>query len=245
MKIPKPNLSMLAPTCAILLAAAAVAPAPAQILDQEQPLHPYSFNGDATWALWQQGITVGIAGPLVGIEIYVYEEGGQPPGNAIVFVNAGAPGQSDPHDFDVYFDPSQPHWVYIDTSSANLDFDVNDEFVIGVQGTGEGFWFGGSSPSPGGPYDRGALWSGGTIYQQGQYDMAFRTYVGEAAVLGDLNCDGVLDAFDIDPFVLALTDPAGYAAAWPDCDIMLADCNGDGVVNAFDIDPFVELLTGG
>ena len=61
---------------------------------------------------------------------------------------------------------------------------------------------------------------------------------------GDLNCDCLIDAFDIDPFVLALTDPAGYAAAWPDCDHMLADCNGDGVVDAFDIDPFVELLTG-
>ena len=55
----------------------------------------------------------------------------------------------------------------------------------------------------------------------------------------------MVNAFDIDPFVLALTDPAGYAAAWPDCDRMLADCNGDGVVNAFDIDPFVELLIGG
>ena len=64
-------------------------------------------------------------------------------------------------------------------------------------------------------------------------------------VRGDLNCDGVVNAFDIDPFVLALTDPAGYAAAWPNCDFMNADCNGDGEVNAFDIDPFVELLTGG
>ena len=62
---------------------------------------------------------------------------------------------------------------------------------------------------------------------------------------GDLNCDGAVNAFDIDPFVLALTDPSGYAAAYPDCDIMLADCNGDGIVDAFDIDPFVELLTGG
>ena len=62
--------------------------------------------------------------------------------------------------------------------------------------------------------------------------------------LGDLNCDGEINAFDIDPFVLALTDPAGYASAWPDCDIMLADINGDGEINAFDIDPFVELLTG-
>ena len=65
-----------------------------------------------------------------------------------------------------------------------------------------------------------------------------------AGQLGDLNCDGAVNAFDIDPFVLALTDPAGYAAAWPNCDIMLADCNGDGAVNAFDIDPFVLLLIG-
>ena len=63
--------------------------------------------------------------------------------------------------------------------------------------------------------------------------------------LGDLNCDGLVNAFDIDPFVLALTDPAGYAAAFPGCDRMLADCNGDGLVNAFDIDPFVLILTGG
>jgi hypothetical protein len=63
-------------------------------------------------------------------------------------------------------------------------------------------------------------------------------------LLGDLNCDGVLNAFDIDPFVLALTDPAGYETAYPDCNRMLADCNNDGVVNAFDIDPFVGLLTG-
>ena len=63
--------------------------------------------------------------------------------------------------------------------------------------------------------------------------------------LGDLNCDGSVNAFDIDPFVLALTDPVGYQAAWPNCNINNADCNGDGEVNAFDIDPFVELLTGG
>jgi hypothetical protein len=62
---------------------------------------------------------------------------------------------------------------------------------------------------------------------------------------GDMNCDGSVNAFDIDPFVLALTDPGGYAAAQPECYWLNADCNGDGAVNAFDIDPFVLLLTGG
>jgi hypothetical protein len=63
--------------------------------------------------------------------------------------------------------------------------------------------------------------------------------------LGDLNCDGAVDAFDIDPFVLALTAPEAYAALYPDCTYELADINGDGGVDAFDIDPFVALLTGG
>jgi hypothetical protein len=66
-----------------------------------------------------------------------------------------------------------------------------------------------------------------------------------AQLIGDVNCDGYINAFDIDPFVLALTDPAAYAAAFPDCNIMNADINGDGQINAFDIDPFVQLLTGG
>jgi len=61
--------------------------------------------------------------------------------------------------------------------------------------------------------------------------------------LGDCNCDGVTNNFDIDPFVLALTDPAGYKARFPNCIVYNADCNNDGVVDNFDIDPFVRLLT--
>ena len=64
-------------------------------------------------------------------------------------------------------------------------------------------------------------------------------------LLGDLNCDGNVNFFDIDAFVLAVTDPAGYTVAYPDCDIMLADCNGDGDVDFFDIDSFVGLVVGG
>ena len=62
-------------------------------------------------------------------------------------------------------------------------------------------------------------------------------------LLGDLNCDGAVNVFDIDPFVLALTEPAAYASVYPDCDAMLADVTGDGAINVFDIDPFVSLLT--
>ena len=61
---------------------------------------------------------------------------------------------------------------------------------------------------------------------------------------GDLNCDGSVDFFDIQAFVLAITDPAAYEAQYPDCDILNGDCNGDGVVDFFDIDSFVELVIG-
>ena len=61
--------------------------------------------------------------------------------------------------------------------------------------------------------------------------------------LGDLNCDTLVDFGDINPFVLALTNPAGYAAAFPNCNIINGDINQDGQVNFGDINPFVLLLT--
>jgi hypothetical protein len=63
-----------------------------------------------------------------------------------------------------------------------------------------------------------------------------------AYVFGDLNCDGAVDFGDINPFVLALSNPAGYAAMYPGCDILLADVNRDGLVDFGDINPFVELM---
>ena len=62
---------------------------------------------------------------------------------------------------------------------------------------------------------------------------------------GDLNCDGVVNFDDINPFVLALSDPAGYQAAFPNCHILNRDCNGDGYVDFDDINPFVAILSGG
>lgn len=66
-----------------------------------------------------------------------------------------------------------------------------------------------------------------------------------STVAGDLDCDGALNNFDIDAFVLAITDPAGYAAAHPGCPISNADMNGDNAVNNFDIDFFVLCLSTG
>jgi type 1 glutamine amidotransferase len=61
----------------------------------------------------------------------------------------------------------------------------------------------------------------------------------------DANCDGSVDFFDIDPFLLALFDAAGYALQYPDCGLSSADVNWDGRVDFFDIDPFLGCLFGG
>ncbi len=69
---------------------------------------------------------------------------------------------------------------------------------------------------------------------------------GPMFTLGDTNNDGTVDTLDIDPFVLLLTDPAGYAAAFPGVDsLAVGDINMDTVVDTLDIDPFVALLTSG
>ncbi|MEW6250373.1 MAG: agmatine deiminase family protein [Planctomycetota bacterium] len=61
---------------------------------------------------------------------------------------------------------------------------------------------------------------------------------------GDLNCDGVVNFDDINPFVLALTGEHEYWAVFPRCRWRNADCDRNGVVDFYDINPFVALLTG-
>ncbi len=62
-----------------------------------------------------------------------------------------------------------------------------------------------------------------------------------AGCTGDVDCDDVVNFFDIDPFVEALGYPGG--AGWPHaCPWANADCDGDSDVDFFDIDPFVARL---
>ncbi len=64
-----------------------------------------------------------------------------------------------------------------------------------------------------------------------------------ASVTGDMNCDGVVDFGDINPFVQYLTDFPGWLATYPDCPPENGDINGDGEYPSFgDINPFVALL---
>jgi hypothetical protein len=59
---------------------------------------------------------------------------------------------------------------------------------------------------------------------------------------GDMNCDGMPNGADIQPFLLALSDPAGYASNYPLCDVNRGDMNTDTSVDIDDVPGFVAWL---
>jgi hypothetical protein len=61
----------------------------------------------------------------------------------------------------------------------------------------------------------------------------------------DMNCDGDVDFGDINPFVTALSDPAAYEEAFPNCRLANGDTNDDGTVDLADINPFIACLING
>lgn len=65
------------------------------------------------------------------------------------------------------------------------------------------------------------------------------------ALPGDFNDDGVVNTEDINPFVLALTQPGAWTNAYPDTLISKVDLNGDGTIDTADINAFVATLISG
>jgi hypothetical protein len=62
---------------------------------------------------------------------------------------------------------------------------------------------------------------------------------------GDMTCNNILDAEDLEAFVIALIDPDAYAGKYPECDILRGDMNNDGLVNGDDIQGFVAVMSAG
>ncbi len=56
---------------------------------------------------------------------------------------------------------------------------------------------------------------------------------GCPSVVGDINGDGEVDAWDIEPFLVALLEPNQYPTRQPHCDIRLADINSAGAIDPF------------
>lgn len=61
-------------------------------------------------------------------------------------------------------------------------------------------------------------------------------------ILGDMNCDGLVNAADVSIFALALVDPIAYASAHPSCNIRRGDTNFDFRVDGADVPAFTDLV---
>lgn len=79
----------------------------------------------------------------------------------------------------------------------------------------------------------------------GRYSASYDNNVVTITVLyspADMNCDTLVGAPDVEAFITALLDPAGYQAQFPACNVLNADMNGDGFVNGADIQGFIRLI---
>lgn len=65
-------------------------------------------------------------------------------------------------------------------------------------------------------------------------------------MLADMDCDGSVNAADLDAFAVCLQHPDDYAVRYPACHGDWAgDLNQDGTLNALDVEPFLACLASG
>jgi hypothetical protein len=137
----------------------------------------------------EQGVTAGVTGRLSSFDIYVSQGG-----FADLFINLGAPWQSDANDFDTGFiSISSTGWYSVNIpSTVNIMLHAGDQFALGVgfgsidfQGTSANGYSGGVSY---------IHFSNGSVGQQGNADIGFQTYVDTAPEPSSLVIFGTLAA---------------------------------------------------
>jgi len=104
--------------------------------------------------------------------------------------------------------------------------------------------------SPGGPDDWSLMYYGYITFPNTYLRSADRQTLLKSGYFGnfffgDMDGDGDVDNFDIQPFELALTDKDRYLAKYPSLDYSRrGDIDHDGDLDNFDIQAFEALLTG-
>jgi hypothetical protein len=95
----------------------------------------------------------------------------------------------------------------------------------------------------GGPCEMSTVISPGDCAPGGTYQGDNTTCIPNPCVCpGDLNCDGVVNFGDINPFVLILSNFALWQQTYPGCPWQNGDVNGNDGVGFEDINPFVALV---
>ncbi len=156
------------------------------IVDQDQSFFQSGegINADPGSFTWQQGVTVGLEGLLTGIDLHVASTG-----SVEFFINKGSAWQFDTYDYQVIVTTTQIGWTHVDVTTAGINLNVGDQFVIGLQGIDGGaeFDINTNALSPNiDKYVPGALWlkvgeAVPALLRTGGDDLAFRTYIDSDA----------------------------------------------------------------
>ncbi len=129
---------------------------------------------------------------------------------------------------------AQPGWVLshqkISDTEGGFSGTLDDEDWFGVSlaslgdldGDGVEDLAAGAHLDDDGGFGRGAVW------------LLFLD--GDSCDPCDMNCDGDVNVFDIEPFLDLLFGPG------QPCDTCTGDMDGNGVIDAFDIEPFLNCL---
>lgn len=81
------------------------------------------------------------------------------------------------------------------------------------------------------------------LYLESVHALNLHNPITNPVMLGDMNGDGVFDAFDVADFELALVDIDAYTAAYPTLDAnVLGDFDASGGLDAFDVNSFEVAL---
>lgn len=83
---------------------------------------------------------------------------------------------------------------------------------------------------------------GSTVTQAFALDSITDTNPCLSGLLGDMNCDSMVNGDDAQGMVLGLVDPAGYASQYPGCNILNGDFTSNGMLEFDDIAGFVAAL---
>lgn len=168
--------------CLVLLLGLTMPLAAAPVLDQAyDDIGGTNFTGGIAGYQWQQGVTAGLGGLLTSVELNFASTG-----TTRVYVNLGAPWQTDADDFSAAVAVPAVGWTSVDVSNAGIFLAPGDEFSLGFEG------FGSSSTAPtvtghqgNGTYAGGALFYNGSGFTNGSLtsDINFRTYVDTAVVV--------------------------------------------------------------
>ncbi len=200
--------------------------------------------------LWQGGAPRDL-GTLGGLNSYAYDINA---GGVVVGIAEIATGR--PHAFRYTLDAAGSVVTRTDLGALGGDtscaYAINDDGVIVGSSYGEAFVYSAGAMqalTPLVPPEKHwrldlarAINNRGQIAGVGLHFGQPRAFLATPVKPGDLNCDGVVDFFDIDPLVAAFAGATSYDASFPDCRWLNGDCDADGDVDFFDIDPFVALL---